>query len=963
MNIRHRIISESKKYTSTEVLPLIDHAESVWFIEKDCVDIFLKTQLEDEKKEALWPVCRIEPDNILFDMTCARFIRTGDATSFYQLPMQDFLQYFFNEEWAEETKTLLVNYIKNSLSLQYTFRLAPQYSTPLQWGKQVLLEKQDSVSDLPFSWLKVHEGELSLCSVDGLLLKAGHIFPLIDGVWTHAVSAASVSLLKTAELTVEEVKASLIFFHAWLVYAWQYDCQTAAQLDKKLSLIRQRTDQKNLTNSFRALGDVLMSEIGEIASLTHDSPIVIAYGRIAQYKNLDLSALVHLSKVDENFPMLTVADLTRRTGLRFRHITFEGKWWLAGEPFLCFSKEGHHPFVLLPRRTTKKYDLFDPKTRKLKSFKPSQVNQFNEQGLVFYEPLPKESFKIKTLLQFGLSNTKRDFVRAGWMGLMAGILALIMPYSYSMLLDTIIPYQDIPGLFWLIALLVVFALMSAGFYFLRGLAILRVEGRADNRLQSGLWSRLFKLPLHFFTQYMTGDLAMRALGFFQIRALLSVTVVTSFFLLIFSVLYLIMMFYFNVPLSLTILLLFVGLMLMCLFLVKKAIVYTTKQFTLSGRLQGFVLQLLLGISKLRVMHAEKRAFSKWAIEYSEQQHNIYQSQLFINFIKSMQMAFIPLMSLVVFAAVAFFWQHAPDFSIGAFLTFNAAATALVLAFITMNSAALGVINIVPLYQRLLPILKAEPEVDEAKKSPGILLGKLSVQHLSFRYREEMPWVLKELAFDIQPGGLVAFVGYSGCGKSTLLRLLLGFEKPLNGSIYYDNQNLATLNVEEVRSQMGVVLQTSRLLPGSIFQNIVGAFPFTFDEAWEAACLCGLDKDIESMPMGMHTFVSEGAGTLSAGQRQLILIARAIINRPRILFFDEATSQLDSQAQALVSKALDGLNATRIVIAHRLSTVRYADKIFVMNEGGIVESGTYDALMEKKGFFAKLVRYQLLEENK
>jgi ATP-binding cassette subfamily C protein len=267
--------------------------------------------------------------------------------------------------------------------------------------------------------------------------------------------------------------------------------------------------------------------------------------------------------------------------------------------------------------------------------------------------------------------------------------------------------------------------------------------------------------------------------------------------------------------------------------------------------------------------------------------------------------------------------------------------------------------VIPLLERAKPILETAPEIDANKTDPGELSGRIELNHLFFRYREEMPLVIKDVSLSILPGQFVAFVGASGSGKSTIFRLLLGFEKPESGAIYYDGQDLSGLDLQSVRRQLGVVLQNGRVLTGDIFTNIVGSAPLTFDDAWEAARRCGFDRDIEQMPMGMHTIVSEGGGGLSGGQRQRLMIARAIVGKPRILLFDEATSALDNQTQAIVSRSLENLNATRVVIAHRLSTVINADRIFVMQKGQIVENGTYAELLKQEGAFAALAKRQLI----
>jgi ABC-type bacteriocin/lantibiotic exporter with double-glycine peptidase domain len=220
-------------------------------------------------------------------------------------------------------------------------------------------------------------------------------------------------------------------------------------------------------------------------------------------------------------------------------------------------------------------------------------------------------------------------------------------------------------------------------------------------------------------------------------------------------------------------------------------------------------------------------------------------------------------------------------------------------------------------------------------------------------------VLDDITLRIAPGEYVAVVGPSGSGKSSLFRLLLGFERPEAGAVFLDGKAIDTLDTGAVRRQLGVVLQNGKLATGSLYENICGGVQLPLEQAWEAARLAGLDTDIKRMPMGMHTMVAEGVNTLSGGQRQRIMIARAIARRPRILLFDEATSSLDNRSQAIVSAALGNLNVTRIVIAHRLSTVRQADRIIVLVDGKVVQTGSYAELSNMPGMFASFAQRQLL----
>lgn len=314
--------------------------------------------------------------------------------------------------------------------------------------------------------------------------------------------------------------------------------------------------------------------------------------------------------------------------------------------------------------------------------------------------------------------------------------------------------------------------------------------------------------------------------------------------------------------------------------------------------------------------------------------------------------------LVIMAAATAGGTAVAAIRTGDYLAFSAAFGACLAASVSLSTAAIEALGLVPVYEAVRPILAAAPETTDAERDPGVLSGRIEAQHLTFSYRPDVPATLIDVSLSVRPGEFVAIVGPSGSGKSTLLRLLLGFEPPDTGSVYFDGQDLAGLDVRAVRSQVGVVLQSGRIMAGDLFTNIVGSSIHTLDDAWAAARMAGLDDDIRAMPMGMHTVVSEGANTLSGGQRQRLLIARAIVNRPRMLFFDEATSALDNRTQAIVSTSLAQLSATRIVIAHRLSTIEHADRILVMERGGIVQSGRYATLINRDGPFAELASRQM-----
>lgn len=384
----------------------------------------------------------------------------------------------------------------------------------------------------------------------------------------------------------------------------------------------------------------------------------------------------------------------------------------------------------------------------------------------------------------------------------------------------------------------------------------------------------------------------------------------------------------------------------------------------TGETAGQVLQIFNGLSKFRMQGAEAQAFYLWSRKFGEQwkwNRDFRWKSNWLELVNTLQ----PVLLTMLLFWLTMHWLESGTagtktvfITLPQFMAFHAALTGFNVTVTGLISQSAILLDIVPQMERLRPILETKPEVTEDKAEVGELIGRIELSNVSFRYSSDLPPVLRNVSMNVRPGQFVAIVGSSGSGKSTLLRLLLGFEKPETGSIYYDGQDLAEVNVASVRAQMGVVLQNGQLMAGDILSNIIGSLPLTIDDAWQAAEMVGLAEDIRAMPMGMHTMISEGASNISGGQRQRILIARAIVHRPRIIMFDEATSALDNKTQRMVTESLDRLNATRIVVAHRLSTVINADVIYVLDKGEIVESGTYAELMAKNGLFAALAHRQM-----
>lgn len=659
-------------------------------------------------------------------------------------------------------------------------------------------------------------------------------------------------------------------------------------------------------------------------------------------------------KASEN----ALVRISRASHIRFRQIKLEESWWrMDNGSILAFNGEEKRPVALIPT-SPGNYEIHDPSTGMVSKANSISISSLSSIGFVFYRPLPFGEIKLKDIVRYGLEGCwKRDILLLLMLGIAGGVFTMAIPIASSILFNRVIPLGESEYM-WQLSILLTSGILAGGaFQLVRSIALLRLESKMDADIQASIWDRLLSLPVVFFREFSAGDLAMRATSITQIRRLLSGTVITAIFSSIFSFFNFGLLFFYDPGLASVAAAITAGTILVTSLLGYQRVRHQRSLISVNNKLASLVLQIIDGIAKLKVAGAEGRAFYLWSKEFGRQKKLSFRAQTVSNQVETLNSALPVLSTAIIF----FFYVNLKDsiMSPGNFIAFNAAFISFFAAMLSLSNAAVTAVEIIPLYENAKPILSTLPEYDEEKLDPGELKGDIEVSHLNFRYGPEDPLVLKDVSLHIEKGEYVAVVGPSGSGKSTLLRILLGFERPEAGCIYYDGHELEKVDIRNVRRQTGVVLQNGRLMAGDIFTNIIGSnLGLTLEDAWEAARAAGIEEDIKQLPMGMFTVISEGASTISGGQRQRIMIARAIVNKPRIIFFDEATSALDNRTQSIVSESLDKLKATRIVIAHRLSTVINCDRIIVMDQGSIVESGTYNELLAKEGVFAKMAKRQL-----
>jgi ATP-binding cassette subfamily C protein len=719
---------------------------------------------------------------------------------------------------------------------------------------------------------------------------------------------------------------------------------------------RERRSQETVSHALTELTSVLARRPAEVGGGTG---LFAAAGVVG--KALGIAIRRPASWEEEAGDIDRVEAMARASRVRVRKVVLHDSWWKQDcGPLLAFRREDNRPVAVLPRAGGG-YLLFDPESGGRSEMSEALASTMSPEGYVFYRPLPQHASRGAALFKFALSGRGRDFLVILATATAATLLGMLSPQATAILVDHAIPDADLNMLRHIGLGLLAAAFGIAVFRWSQGIAMMRVETSADAVTQSAVWDRLLNLQVSFFRKFSTGDLQSRVTAVSQIRSYLGGTTLRTLFSSVILLLNLALLLYYS-P-SLTILAVVVA-ALSCAATVITGIMilrYSRKVLDLKGSFFGLMVQLINGVAKLRVAAAEERAFARWAQEYSRLLKLELKQKRIQDAVRVINIAISTVSTIALFSIAAVLIGGSvggASLSTGTFLAFNIAYGTFIGAIANLSNTVTDVMAIAILRERARPILEATPEVGERKADPGRLTGRLELDHLVFQYHDDGPVILDDVSMRIEPSSFVALVGPSGSGKSTLFRLLLGFESPQSGRIYYDGQDLAGLDVYAIRRQMSVVLQNGRINAGSIFENIVTGTRLTLNQAWEAAQAAGFEDEIKAMPMGMHTIISEGGTNLSGGQRQRLLLTRALVHRPKILLLDEATSALDNKTQRIVSESLQKLRVTRVVIAHRLSTVRNADRIYVIQGGRIVQKGGFAELAAREGLFRWLMARQM-----
>lgn len=645
-----------------------------------------------------------------------------------------------------------------------------------------------------------------------------------------------------------------------------------------------------------------------------------------------------------------VEAIALQMGLAARRVSLDGDWWKTNRgPLLLVNNDGT-PLAGLPRFWGGY--RFPRKTRSA---------DISPKGISFYRTLDESELRFRDLfrLLFSAENA-RDLVFALVIGLLSSALALAVPLFTGTIVDNAIPKSDV-GLLLSIGLGLFFVNFgSANFGYFRSLVFNRINSRFDFAVPIALIDRLVRLPAKFFRTYSSGDLTDRVFGSTNVVKTSTTIALDSIVSFFFSFFYLLLIFSYSSLIGGVVL----GgtAVLTAVMLIGNPPIYRYKKLAAeeNGKIFGIVVQFMRGIDKLRVAHAEKRVFSKWTERFSWMRRQEFKASTIANGLEVFSQLGVLLITATIvylFAGQAF-GQQQNQLTVGDYMVISSAFGLFQTAMFGAFNSVISLLAELPALKRVQPLLDTSIE-PVANRVHTELSGKIELNQVTFGYESSSIPAIIDLTLKIEPGEFVAVIGPSGSGKTTLAKLLLGFWAPQSGSLFYDNRDLRSLNLRSVRQQIGTVLQDGELMHGTILQNIIGMSKRTIEDAWNAASTAALADDIKKMPMQMHTMISEGAKTISGGQKQRILLARALVNKPNVLILDEATSALDNHTQTEVQQNLDELTITRVVIAHRLSTVINADRVVVLREGRIVQQGKPSDVMREEGYFKAAVSRQVM----
>ena len=942
---------------------VLDDPNHVWLVESGGLDLFFVDVVDGVMTSRLNHLMRAESGRLVFsveaDSGSPALIAKGlPGSRVLLLELSELSREIHSEALRAQLDAWISDF---SSTVAANIDPRPRTDILLKAGVSRDADAQAVVSTHPDSVIWVQANECaSFLDTEELDPNRSDIVPLTSDTWLTLNDDMTLSCVSSQSLSADLLLQGLAEFHRLALHAEQLNrsLQIADTANQQIARVTHHRQEKK---SARAL---LFSVLGtsKNASSRRDTPLALALDAIGRHERIDFNLPTSVRNSSIESPPLQ--DILQESGIQHRRIRLvsDDRWWRGDSgPILAFRHSDNMPVALLPG-IVGNYRRVDPISGKLRRITARQADDYQDKAWMFYRSFPKNGqFSLRDLTVFAFERTRVLIVILMLVGLLATLQLIAPALLVGTLANRLIPpVADGTPVFFTIIFLGL-AVFSTLILVLQGVIAMKLEGRVAARVAAGIIDHAMKLPLAFFRQFRTGELMTRMMGLWTLRDQLSGVITHIVLMVAFTFMALLLLFLFDTTLAVVCLIIGISAFTVTLIIGSLQLTHQRARFSVVRDLAGKLHQYIGGVNKLRSAGAEDSAFASWARGYRDQLTARRQSDVINRHLIAFTTSLPALGSAVLF--VVAINQHPENIEISDFLVAFILLTMFLSALANLGLVFELLAASVTIYEQVDTIISVQPAKKHhdlpADAPPVKLSGDVHFDNVSFRYNENDPLVLEEVSLHIRPGEFVAIVGPSGSGKSTLFRLALGLEEPHSGAVYFDRRDLTSLSAESVRRQVGMVSQDLTLQPGNILQNIVGLHgDLTIDDAWRAARLADVDQDIAHMSMQMFTPIGDNLTVFSGGQMQRIQIAAALVRSPRIVFLDEATSWLDSNTQARVMKGIESLSATRVVIAHRLSTVQHADRIYVLSDGRIAQHGTFDELSESGGIFRQLMARQM-----
>ena len=948
----------------------IGDADSVWFIESGAVDLFLLEFHEGTQQSAAQHLLRLEKGSLLPGIvadvqaeedggTTLGVIGKGlQGTILKQIPSQALFE-VAAKELAKQINSW-VNQLMSTLS-RFDTR-TPRATALVEPGSTATFEPCTLGVRRGVVWLSgavrgtglfmgtVAPAERTTADTEPLL-------PLTRACWLLIFDNVTIKTMSTEDLIESgSLLSALVTFHNLAFRKERLNRQFAIVDDANLERERAQSRYVAATEARNQLYNIFDRPGGSKAEIA-DQDLFSVLKVIGRHEGIRFQLPVTVKHTE---PSLSLSDVLDASGVRARLVKLDHKekWWRQdNNALLAFCQEDGQPVALLPNLLGG-YREVAGETKRVTRVSKARATQLAEEAWVFYRSLPTDEVHASDVLQLALRGASVELLFLVLTGFGIGVLKLGPALMLGFVANLVLTGGNPAGLIPVLVTLLGVGILGALMHLLHRTAIMRIDGRTSTRLEAAFWDRLMRLPPEILNSIASGHLAMTGMTFQHLRDGLHGVVANSLLSILFLLPIFAILLFHNTVFGVILL----GFSLVALLI---GVYFGVRQMSPFGRMYsairrvaGVLFEIVEGITKFRVENAEGSAYALWAREYRKQKRAELRQSRFQDHAKAFSTA-LPFIASAVFL-LAIILTDFRDSSIGTilvlytvFMVFQYTVARFVESFGTVAA-------ILPALGQMKPLLTIQPDAETAGEAVDNLQGNILFDHVSFRYTPDGPLILDDVTIRAQPGEFVAIAGESGAGKSTLFRLALGIDRPTSGAVYYDGRDLRNLNLRMLRRKIGAVPQSIRLHPQDIWDNIVAHHDErSVEDIWKVARAAQIENEIKSMPMGMMTTVGASGSVVSGGESQRICIARALLGEPRVILFDEATNWLDNENQAEIMQGFSMLTSTRIVIAHRLSTLEQADRIYVMQAGKIVEVGTFEELMDMDGVFKDLVKRQII----